>query len=96
VRNSLKVGRFGLSVVLLGRFPPALVFSSGFTALTCVTTSYHFVPHLSCKSFIVKQKLDVVDPLGHRFGKVRRLVVAASGQPQGVGFTALVLSLFVR
>jgi hypothetical protein len=27
-----------------------------------LTTSYHFVPHLSCKSFIVKQKLDGAHP----------------------------------
>ena len=40
-------------------FHRLLVFSSKLrTALTVLTTSYHFVPHLSRKSFIVKQKLD--------------------------------------
>jgi len=59
VQSSVKIGRFGLSVVLLGRFPTGSSFSaraSHFPA--ALTTSYHFVPHLSCKSFIVKHKLE--------------------------------------
>jgi hypothetical protein len=40
-------------------FHRLLVFSSVFpTNLTFAATFYHFVPHLSPKSFIVKQKLD--------------------------------------
>src|SRR5579863_3470005 len=40
-------------------FHRLLVYSSQFpAALTALTTLFHFLPHLSCKSFIVKQKLD--------------------------------------
>src|ERR1700722_1097542 len=40
-------------------FHRLLVFQLPFpTTFTACTTSYHFVPHLSCKSFIVKKKLD--------------------------------------
>src|ERR1700676_3784575 len=47
-----------LSCLWVG-FPPAPRFQlQRPTALTVSTTSYHFVPHLSAKSFIVKQKLD--------------------------------------
>src|SRR5271169_1929591 len=44
-------------------FPPAPRFQLlSSTALTVSTTSYHFVPHLSCKSFIVKKKLNGGSP----------------------------------
>src|SRR5271163_3505760 len=40
-------------------FPPAPLFQLlNPTTLTVLTTSNHFVPHLSCKSLIVKQKLE--------------------------------------
>src|ERR1700720_4398832 len=51
-----------LSCLWVG-FPPAPRFQlQRPTALTASTTSYHFVPHLSAKSFIVKQKLDGTQP----------------------------------
>src|ERR1700684_508205 len=51
-----------LSCLWVG-FPPAPRFQlQRPTALTLSTTSYHFVPHLSVKSFIVKQKLDGLPP----------------------------------
>jgi len=57
-QSSVKLGWFGLFVLLLGRFPTGSSFQLRCsTVLTVLTTSYHFVPHLSRKSFIVKQKL---------------------------------------
>ena len=59
MQSSVKLGRFGLFFVLLGRFPTGSSFSAlRSTTFTALTTSYHFVPHLSRKSFIVKRKLD--------------------------------------
>lgn len=58
MQSVVKLGWFGLFVVLLGRFPTGSSFQLRYaTGLTDLTTSYHFVPHLSRKSFIVKQKL---------------------------------------
>lgn len=58
-RNLVKLGWFGLFVVLLGRFPTGSSLSaSASTALTCLTTPYHFVPHLNRKLLIVKRKLE--------------------------------------
>ncbi len=57
-KDSVKSGRFGLVIVLLGRIPTGstiqLLVSHRATAFT---TFYHFVPHLTRKSFIVKRKL---------------------------------------
>src|ERR1700704_3595630 len=63
-----------------------LVFSSGFPlpllALPLRTTLYHI---LAVSRLLSSRNLMVVDPLGHRFGKVRRLVVAASRHHKGLG-----------
>jgi len=57
-KNSVKCGRFGLLIVLLGRIPTGSTFSAPRShQATELTTFYHFVPHLSRKSFIVKKKL---------------------------------------
>ena len=62
MQSSVKFGRFGLSVVL-GRIPTGSTFSAPLCQIaTELTTFYHFVPHLSRKSFIVKQKLEGVNP----------------------------------
>jgi len=53
-KDSVKTGRF----VLLGQIPTGSTFSAPRShQATELTTFYHFVPHLSRKSFIVKQKL---------------------------------------
>ena len=100
MRSSVKVGRFGLFglfVVLLGRISTG----SSFSALashcpTVLTTSYHFVPHLSCKSFIVKQKLDAGSPTPVLIRESTKACGCLVLCPQAVAFTSLVLSLFFR
>ena len=63
MQSSVNPGRLGLFFVLLGRFPTGSSFQLRYaTALTDPATSYHFVPHLSRKSFIVKRKLDGAIP----------------------------------
>jgi hypothetical protein len=58
MQSVVKLGWFGLFVVLLGRLATGSSFQLRYsTVFTDSTTSYHFVPHLSRKSFIVKQKL---------------------------------------
>jgi hypothetical protein len=50
--------RFGLFAALLGRIPTGSSFSASRPTISnCLTTSYHFVPHLSRKLLIVKRKL---------------------------------------
>ena len=62
-KSSVKTGRSGLSNELLGRIPTGSTFSAPRShQATELTTFYHFVPHLSCKSFIVKKKLAGVRP----------------------------------
>ena len=62
-KSSVKTGRIGLFNELLGRIPTGSTFSAPrFHRATKLTTFYHFVPHLSCKSFIVKQKLAGASP----------------------------------
>jgi hypothetical protein len=58
MQSAVKVGRFGLSVELLGRSPTGSSFSARACTPYRIPTLYHFVPHLSPKSFIVKQKLE--------------------------------------
>jgi hypothetical protein len=73
VQSVVKLGWFGLFVVLLGRFPTGSSFQLRYaTALTDPSTSYHFVPHLSRKSFIVKQKLIGTIPTVGEFYKTTR------------------------
>ena len=58
MQSTVKVGRFRLFIVLLGRIPTGSTFSAPRShQATELTTFYHFVPHLSCKSFFVKKKL---------------------------------------
>jgi hypothetical protein len=72
-KNSVKTGRFGLFVVLLGRIPTGSTFSAPRShKATELTTFYHFVPHLSRKSFIVKQKLDGLHPTGARILEITK------------------------
>jgi len=62
-KSSVKIGRSGLFVVLLGRIPTGSTFSAPRShQATELATFYHFVPHLSRKSFIVKQKLAGAHP----------------------------------
>jgi len=57
-KNSVTSERFWLFTVILGRIPTGSTFSAPRShQATELTTFYHFVPHLSCKSFIVKKKL---------------------------------------
>ncbi len=58
-QSMVKLGWFGLFVVLLGRFPTGSSLSASRShALPVLTTLYHFVPHLTRKSLIVKRKLE--------------------------------------
>jgi hypothetical protein len=51
--------RFGLFAVLLGRISTGSSFlASRPTISNCLTTPYHFVPHLTRKLLIVKSKLE--------------------------------------
>jgi hypothetical protein len=62
-KDSVKTARFELFIDLLGRIPTGSTVSAPCTHnATELTTFYHFVPHLSRKSFIVKQKLAGVRP----------------------------------
>jgi hypothetical protein len=62
-KNSVKFERFGLLVDLLGRIPTGSTVSAPRShQATDPATFYHFVPHLSRKSFIVKQKLAAARP----------------------------------
>jgi hypothetical protein len=62
-KDSVKTGRCGLFVDLSGRISTGSTISAPRThKATDLTTFYHFVPHLSRKSFIVKQKLAGVRP----------------------------------
>jgi hypothetical protein len=62
-QSELKVRRFGLFVVLLGRISTGSSISAPTsTDSTDLATFYHFVPHLNRKSFIVKQELDGGSP----------------------------------
>jgi hypothetical protein len=59
----VKLGWFGLFVVPLGRFPTGSSLSASVpTTSTVFTTLYHFVPHLTRKSLIVKRKLEGTVP----------------------------------
>jgi len=58
-QNLVKLARFGLFAVLLGRFSTGSSFAlPAPTTFTLSTTLYHFVPHLTRKSLIVKRKLE--------------------------------------
>jgi hypothetical protein len=62
-KSSAKTSWIGLFDELLGRIPTGSTFSAPRSHRTTkLTTFYHFVPHLSCKSFIVKKKLAGVRP----------------------------------
>jgi hypothetical protein len=57
-QSRVKVGRFGLFAVLLGRISTGSSFSASRSTISIyLTTPYHFVPHLTRKSLIVKRKL---------------------------------------
>jgi hypothetical protein len=58
-QKQVKLGWFGLFVELLGRISTGSSFSATRSHnLTLLTTLYHFVPHLTRKSLIVKRKLE--------------------------------------
>jgi hypothetical protein len=58
-QEMVKLGWFGLFVVLLGRFSTGSSISASRSHnLTLLTTLYHFVPHLTRKSLIVNNKLE--------------------------------------
>ena len=59
-QNAVSSGWLTLLIAVLGRFPTGSSISATYFHHLCpdFTTSYHFVPHLSRKSFIVKQKLE--------------------------------------
>ena len=87
MQSSVKVGRFGLSVLLLGRSSTG----SSFSARTshdphCLC---HLIPLcttiLAVSRLLSSANLMVADPLGHRFGKLRRLVVNQSKDHKGLG-----------
>jgi len=62
-KDSVKTARFELFIDPLGRIPTGSTISAPcILNATDPTTFYHFLPHLSCKSFIVKQKLATVCP----------------------------------
>jgi len=62
-KSSAKAGRSGLFIVLSGRIPTGSTFQLlAPTGLPKLATFFHFVPHLSCKSFIVKKKLEGASP----------------------------------
>jgi hypothetical protein len=86
VQSSVKVGQFGLSVLLLGRISTGSSFSARTShdlllSLPLRTTLYHI---LAVSRLLSSRNLMVPDPLGHRFGKVRRLVVNQSGDHKGL------------
>jgi hypothetical protein len=62
MQSLVNLGRFGLFALLLGRISTGSSFSASRpTTLTFLTTLFHFLPHLSCKSLIVKNKLEGID-----------------------------------
>lgn len=88
---------FGLSVVLLGRIPTGSTFSAPNCQETSeLTTFYHFHPHLSRKSFIVKRKLEGRRPTPALSEESTISCGPLFGRPQAVAFTLLVLSLNFR
>src|SRR5271166_235709 len=66
------------------------------TGLTASSTFYHFVPHLSVKSFNVKQKLEGTHPTPALVGETTMPCAVLRLQLLGVVFRLMVLSLFVR
>src|SRR3954470_268205 len=66
------------------------------TNLTAPTTLNHFLPHLSRKSFIVKQKLEVGPSLSAPLRESTRLCGLPRKRPQPIAFTLLILSLLFR
>jgi hypothetical protein len=72
-KNSVTSERFWLFTVLLGRIPTGSTFSAPRShQATELTTFYHFVPHLSRKSFIVKQKLAGTHPTYPRISEITK------------------------
>src|SRR5260370_39908828 len=58
-QSMVKLSWFGLFVKLLGRFSTGSSLSASRShVLPVLTTLYHFVPHLTRKSLIVKNKLE--------------------------------------
>jgi hypothetical protein len=58
-QDLIKLDWFGLFVELLGRFPTGSSLSTSRSHhFTLSTTLFHFVPHLTRKSLIVKRKLE--------------------------------------
>src|SRR5271165_4306858 len=66
------------------------------TGATASSTFYHFVPHLSVKSFNVKQKLVGTRPTPALIGETTMPCAVLRLQLLGVVFRLMVLSLFVR
>ncbi len=59
MQSSVNLVWFGLFIVFSGRFRTGSSFQLQLpTGRTVLTTLFHFLPHLSPKSFIVKQKLE--------------------------------------
>jgi hypothetical protein len=93
----VKLGWFGLFVALLGRFPTGSSLSASVpTALTVLTTLYHFVPHLTRKSLIVKPKLEGTVPTGGLIQQSTRACGLLEIRPQDAAFTPQIPSPFIR
>ena len=96
-KSSVKTGRFGLFVNLLGRIPTGSTISAPRShQATELTTFYHFVPHLNRKSFIVKKKLEGAGSTSAPFRESTKPCGEPSQSPQGIAFMQLVPSLFFR
>ena len=62
MQSTVKLGWFRLFSLLLGRISTGSSFSASRPTISiCLTTLYHFLPHLSCKSLIVKSKHEGAD-----------------------------------
>ncbi len=89
MQSRVKFGRFGLFVMLLGRFPTGSSYSASVaTFLLVLTTLYHFVPHLTRKLLIVKRKVYGRHP--RRGSPVRNTNPSSlrAMLPQGIVFTS--------
>jgi hypothetical protein len=87
VQRAVRVGRFGLSVLLSGRSSTGSSFAARAShdpklLLPLCTTLYHI---LAVSRLLSSTNLMVVDPPGHRFGKLRRLVVNQSKDHKVLG-----------
>jgi hypothetical protein len=92
-----KFGCSGLFDLLLGRLPTGSSLSASVaTNRTVLTTLYHFVPHLTCKSFIVNRKLKGQHPALVGSIQTTSRCGLRLWLPQDVGFTAWIHSPFIR